>query len=385
MDIGQPSAPAVTRGELPRGAARPRLNWRRLRLVLGLVALVAVLGFTGQWAWRMYTHVYADDARVAADTIILASRMPGWVAEMTPIAGDAVPRGTVLARIDGRETGIAIREIEARIAGIGARRAELEARIALVDRQTTSGREASRARLTASRAALPAAEADRTFAEAEYARARDLTVSGSGTRQRLDQTRALLEAARHRVAAAAAEIENAEAQLAAAEAAREELTVLRRQLESLAPQEAELRAGRERLALDLADRTLRMPFDGVVDRVFVDPGEYVTAGQRMLMVHDETRVRVEANVKETDIRHFAPGTRVRITVDAWPGRVFEGRVERIAPAATSEFALLPSPNPSGNFTRITQRLPVRIVLDPPPEPGVLRPGMLVIVEARTRE
>lgn len=383
MDIGQPNATVVTRPEPPR--PRPRVNWRRMRLVALILAVLAVLGFAGQWAHRMLTHVYADDARVAADTIILASRMPGWVAEMNHIAGDVVPQGAVLARIDGRDTAIALRELDARIAGIAARRAEIEARIAMVDRQTASQQEAGRARLASSRAALAGAEADRVFAETEHARARDLSVSGSGTRQRLDQTLALMTVARHRVQAATAEIENAEAQLATAAAAREELTVLARQRDMLAPQEAELRASRERAALDLADRTIRMPFDGIVDRVFVDPGEYVTAGQRMLMVHDERRVRVEANVKETDIRHFAPGTRVRLTVDAWPGRRLEGVVERIAPAATSEFALLPAPNPSGNFTRITQRLPVRIAIDAVPDGIALRPGMLVVVEARIRE
>jgi len=383
VDIGQPNAAVSTRAEPAAKRARP--DWRKWRLLALAAAALALLGAGGQWVHRMLTHVYADDARVAADTIILASRMPGWVAEMNFIAGDVVPQGAVLARIDGRETEIALRELTARIAGIGARRAELQARIAMVDRQTLSQEEAARARLASARAAQLSAEADRIFADSEHARARDLSSSGSGTRQRLDQTLALLAVARHRVQAASAEIEAAEAQISAAAAAREELNVLSRQLDALEPQEAELRAQRDRAALDLNDRTIRMPFDGIVDRIFVDPREFVTAGQRMMMVHDERRVRIEANVKETEIRHFAAGRRVRVTVDAWPGRVFDGRVERIAPAATSEFALLPAPNPSGNFTRITQRLPVRIVLDELPADVALRPGMLVIVEARIGE
>jgi membrane fusion protein (multidrug efflux system) len=128
-----------------------------------------------------------------------------------------------------------------------------------------------------------------------------------------------------------------------------------------------------------------MPFDGVVGRVFVDEGEYVTPGQRLVLVHDPARVRIEANVKETDIRHFRPGAPVRVRVDAYPSRVFEGRVERVGAAATSEFALLPSPNPSGNFTKITQRLPVRIALRPADADGLLRPGMMVEVQAAARE
>jgi membrane fusion protein (multidrug efflux system) len=209
--------------------------------------------------------------------------------------------------------------------------------------------------------------------------------TGSGTRQRHDQTRALQDASRQKVLSAGAEIQAAEAQLATAAAAREELTVLRRQLDTLDPQQRELSAARDRAALDLRDRTIAMPFDGSIDRVFVDPGEYVTPGQRILLLHDPARVRIEANVKETQLRFFPPGTPVLVRVDAWPGRRFPGVVERTGGAATSEFALLPTPNPSGNFTKITQRLTVRIRLDPPPAPGLLRPGMMVVVEGEARE
>ena len=159
----------------------------------------------------------------------------------------------------------------------------------------------------------------------------------------------------------------------------------RHQRAALEPLEREITAQRQRIAIDIEDRTIRMPFDGVVDRVFVDPGEYVTPGQRVMLVHDPRRVRVEANVKETEIRYFRPGREVRVTVDAYPGRVFTGRVERVGAAATSEFALLPSPNPSGNFTKITQRLPVRIALEDLPAGGALRPGMMVVVETPARE
>jgi membrane fusion protein, multidrug efflux system len=395
VDIGQPSGTpaALERGvpvPPPRAAAgrvsiRTQAGRRLLRLVALGALLLAVLAAGGHWLHRQYTHVFLDDARIAADMVTVASRVPGWATEVRVIAGDEVPRGKVLVRIDGRETEIALRELEARLAGIAARRREIAARIAMVDRQTQSQQEAQQARLAAAQASLPAAEAERIFAESEFARARELIGSGSGTRQRLDQTRSALEAAHHRVRAAAAEIQNAEAQLAAAGAAREELNVLARQLESLDPQERELRAQRERAAIDLADRTITMPFDGVVDRVFVDAGEYVAAGQRLLMLHDPSRVRVEANVKETEIRFFRPGTPVAVTVDAYPGRRFEGVVERVGAAATSEFALLPAPNPSGNFTRITQRLPIRVALRPPPEGGLLRPGMLVHIEADARE
>ena len=380
MDVGTGSAAPPLAASPGRQAAR-----RRLRLATAATAGLCILAALGFWMHRQFTTVFVDDARIAADMVALSSRLPGWVTELSVIAGDEVRGGQILLRIDSREAELSLRETEARIAGLAARRAELEARLAMVDRQTGSQEDAQRARLEAARAALPAAEAERLYAEGEFARAVQLMGTGSGTRQRHELTRAQLETATQRVLAVAAEIRNVEAQLATAGAAREELTVLHRQLDSIEPQQRELAAQRERIALEIRDRTLLMPFDGVVDRVFVDAGEYVTPGQRLLLVHDPARVRVEANVKETEIRHFRPGSPVRLRVDAYPGRRFEGVVERVGGAATSEFALLPSPNPSGNFTKITQRLPVRIALEPGAANGLLRPGMMVEVEAATRE
>ncbi len=112
--------------------------------------------------------------------------------------------------------------------------------------------------------------------------------------------------------------------------------------------------------------------------MFVDVGEYVTPGQRLVLVHDPKRVWVEANIKETNIRSLSVGQSVDIKVDAYPGEEFKGTVQIVGSAATSQFALLPSPNPSGNFTKITQRLPIRIAIDNPEEK--LRPGMMVEVK-----
>lgn len=370
-------------GPVRQGQVRRLTLRQRARLAGAALALLVALGFGIRWLHIQFTHVVLDDARVASDMVILASRMPGWVQAIPVTAGDAVRAGALLVQIDAREAALAVEELDARLAGITARRGELQARLTLVDRQSSSQHAAAEARLDAARTTLPAAEAERDFAEAELARAERLIQTGAGTRQRVEMLSAALHAARSRAIAAAAEIRNAEALMALAQAARGEMEVVARQLESLGPQERELTAARDRAALDLADRTIRMPFDGVVDRIFMDPGEYALAGQRIIMVHAPTQIRIEANVKETDIRHFRPGSPVTVTVDAWPGRVFPGVVDRMVEAATSEFALLPSANPSGNFTRITQRLPLRVRLDPPPPPGLLRPGMLVRVTGAT--
>lgn len=357
------------------GRARP---WRLYGMIL---AALIVFGSGGWWLWQQFTHVFVTDARVAADIVAISSRVPGWVTAVEVISGDAVHKGDVLVRIDDRESRLRVQELDAQLAGVARRREEIEARIALTDHQTQSRITARQAAVRAAEAALAAAKAQRNLAKTENARAEKLAPGGAITREHLDQTRAALETARQQVLSAQAGLESARAAVVEAEAAREELGVLRRQLAELGPEEQRLRAQRERAVLDLRDRTILMPFNGVVDQTFIDEGEYVTPGQRLLMIHDPERVRVEANVKETNIRFFRPGKTVTITVDALPGRRFEGTVTRVGQAATSEFALLPNPNPSGNFTKITQRLPVRIAVRQ--EGGELKPGMMVEVEATT--
>jgi membrane fusion protein (multidrug efflux system) len=387
MDIGPPKSPPADVRPAPSGEDLAGRRGRRGRLRVAAFALVLLiaLGGAARWLHWQFTHIVLDDARVAGDMVVLASRVPGWVQALPVSAGDRLDQGVLLVQVDAREAALAVAELEARIGGVAARQGELQARLGQVDRQSQSQHAAAAARLEAARATLAGAEAERVFAEAELGRADRLVATGAGTPQRVEQLRSLRELGRQRVIGAGAEIRQAEALMAAALAAREEMGVIARQIEVLAHQARELTATRDRAALDLADRTIRMPFPGVVDRIFVDPGEYVLAGQRILLVHNPDEIRIEANVKETDIRFFQVGTPVRVSVDAWPGRVFEGRVDRLVQSATSEFALLPSPNPSGNFTRITQRLPLRVRLDPAPPPGLLRPGMLVKVEAEARE
>jgi membrane fusion protein, multidrug efflux system len=364
---------------------RPINQWqpRSYRLAGAALAGLIILIASGWWLYRQLTHVHVNDARIAADMIAVSSRVPGWVTGVEVIEGDAVKGGMRLISIDGRQTQLRIEELDARLAGIAARREEIQARIRMIDRQTASRIEVQEAAKRAAEAALSAAIAQHDLARLENVRSEELATSEAISRARLDQTRAVLEINRQQVRSARADLENAHAALTQAKAARDELTVLERQLATLGPEEQQLRARREHTLLDLQDRTISMPFDGVVDRVFVNCGEYVTPGQRLLMVHDPERVRVEANIKETDIRYFRPGKRVAITVDALPGRRFEGIVDRIGHAATSEFALLPNPNPSGNFTKITQRLPVRIAIEQ--QEGRLKPGMMVVLKARARE
>lgn len=373
-DAARTDAAASSDGDVTP-ARRPRRG-RLALLAAGLVALIAA----GSWLYGQLTHVVVDDARVAADVIAISSRVPGRVTAVNVVEGDTAREGAVLVKIDEREATLVVQELEARIAGIASRRAEIEARIAMIDQQSASQARAQQARVAAARAAVATAMAQRDFAITDFARLDELVKSKAVSRAEWDRARAAAEAARQQVSSAEADIETAKAQLAQAEAGRRELVVLQRQAASLIPEAQQLTAQRDRALIDLRDRTITMPFDGTVDQVFVHTGEYVTPGQRLLMLHDPRRLRVEANVKETDIRYFPPGQRVEVTADAYPDRSFEGTVERVGGAATSEFALLPNPNPSGNFTKITQRIPIRIAMAQ--QNDLLRPGMMVEVLTR---
>ena len=177
------------------------------------------------------------------------------------------------------------------------------------------------------------------------------------------------------------DLKKTKAKIKEAEAQRAQTKVLAGELTVLSKREVEMEAKIRRYHFDLEDRIIKSPLKGIVDRTFVEVGEYVTPGQRLMLVHDPWQIWVEANIKETEIRRLAIGQKVHVSVDAYPDERFEGSIKRIGNAATSAFALLPSPNPSGNFTKITQRLPVRIAIEQ--RGGRLRPGMMVEVKIVT--
>lgn len=357
--------------------AAPRRTAARIRnLIIVAVVLAAVVG-AGRWGYWQWAHVSETDARIKADTIAISSRVSGWVVDLPIIEGDRVNRGDLLVEIDSRESRLKLTEYGARIAALAAARQQITSEIDLIDRTTTSRVEAVRSRADAARVAVEASREQFELARTDFERTRTLLAEQIVSRQRLDQVRTELSRAQERHQKAQADLAAALADVGEAEAERGEMNVLASRMEALRHEEAEIAAQRDQQALDAADRTIRSPIDGVVSETFVDQGEFVSPGQRLMLVHNPDLIWVEANIKETDIRHLEPGMPVEIGIDAFPDRRFSGTVARIGQAATSEFALLPNPNPSGNFTKVTQRLPVRIAIDE--TQGVLRPGMMAVV------
>lgn len=359
------------------GATRNKLQRRWGLILMGLLLLLG-----GKWLYQQLTHITVTDAHIGADTIAISSRVPGRVTAVDVKLGDHVTKGHLLAQIDDRDNRLLVQELDARLQGIAAHRAEIETRIKLTDQQSQSRITIQQAVIRSAEAALAGAVAQQDLAHIENVRMKKLIDGGAMIRSQQDKTRTLQETTHQQVLMAQATLDNARAALEQAKAAREEISVLQHQLSELEPEVQQLTVQRQRIQLDLADRSIVMPFDGVIDQVAISEGEYVTPGQRMLLVHDPETIWVDANVKETDIRFFNVGRAVQVTIDALEGQVFEGVVSQLGQTTTSEFALLPNPNPSGNFTKITQRVPVRIAVKQ--QNDQLKPGMMVELEISTR-
>jgi membrane fusion protein, multidrug efflux system len=366
--------------ELPTASGRQRVV--KLSNVLVLAVTVAGALWALWWLYDRFTNVYVLDARVSSDMLLLASQVSGWVVDVPVSESDRVRRNDVLVRIDDREARARRDELAAAADALDADIETARARLGLAELRSASLLDAARSRLEAAESLLAAAQGDLEVAEADWGRAGPLRERNLLSQQQFEAIRndhrQAIQVERQR----RAELAAARADLAEAEAERAEVAVRRAELAAL--RQRRVVAGHQLAQADaaLSHYTITAPSDGVIDALFIDRGEHVAVSQRVLVMHDPDNVYVKANVKETDIRHLTPGAAVTVRVDAFPSRAHPGTVRRIADAATSQFALLPNPNPSGNFTKITQRIEVTIDLDEP-DP-LLKPGMMVEVKIPRR-
>jgi membrane fusion protein (multidrug efflux system) len=345
-------------------------------IIIGLVVIVGGI-FAFREVHQRIIYVYEYDARIAGDMVTVSSRVAGWVTELPVTEGQLVGGNQMLIKVDDRESNLLIKQLQARKAAIAGQRDRLVAERKLVDSQTETRVNTQLAAVNAAKATVSALKPQLENAQSQLAQDQALFKKKVISRRQFDQTRTTMQRIDGEYRTRVAELEEARNKLREARAETQRLAVLDSEIVILIHKEDELKAQLDRQRLDLEDRTIGSPVTGVVDRVFVEKGEYVTPGQRLLLVHDPKKVWIDANVKETDIRKIKVGQIADVTVDAFPDKEFKGRVIAIGNSATSEFALLPTPNPSGNFTKITQRLRVRVAIDQ--EQNLLRPGMMVEV------
>ncbi|EKF74801.1 secretion protein HlyD [Alcanivorax hongdengensis A-11-3] len=361
-------------------------------MLLAALLVLALLVWIGQWFYYQHTHVSADDARVMTHEITVSSRQAGRVDGFTLTEGDSLQASQLVASLYSRPDQLKLKELQARVAQARARVALEEQQVRLAGQQLDGGIRETRDQLKTDQAALEAARAAMDKAAKTYKRSNDLFQSGTVSAQKKEEdyytwqeTRAQFQRARQQVNLDRSSLDNAHTgMLSGAKMTLQNPDLLKAQLAVTRQNLAEAQLALQHQQVEVEDRQVASPKAGVVDRTFVEQGEYVSAGQPLLMMHAPEDVWVEANVKETRVRKLRPGQPVDIRVDAYPDRRFHGHVQVIGHAATSEFALLPNPNPSGNFTKITQRIPVRIAIDKGAR-HLLSPGMMVVVDIDTRE
>jgi len=372
-------------------AAQSQVGWanghrRQFFLRPRFVAIAAVLltavAYGAYETYLRFTHIYEYDARATADIVTISSRAEGWLVEMPALEGTRVEAGQVVARIDDRIAKLKIEAFKAQIEGIRSERARLKAERTFSRELVEAAMKTQSSGVTVREKARQALKADLDFAKLELDRTKTLFGTRVVNERQLQTAQAVVTKLEIQLLQMVAEHEQAEGSLNEARAGQERLHVIDAQIEALTHQVANLAAQMHQQQVDVDDRTIKSPVPAVIDRTFMLPGEYVAAGQRILMLHNPNEVWVEANIKETHVGQLKLGQPVNVTVDAYPGVKFTGKVTRIGNATTARFALLPTPNPSGNFTKITQRVPVKIDVVNPPRP--LKPGMMVEVEIDLR-
>jgi membrane fusion protein (multidrug efflux system) len=333
--------------------SRQAIKRAALALALGLgVAAAADFGY-GYLTTGRYLET-TDDAYVKADSTIISPKVSGYIAEVLVGDNEKVEAGQLLARIDDRDFKTALDQAHADVAASEAAARNLDAQIEL--QQPVIQQQA---------AEVDAAEANLKFAQEERSRYDDLMKSGSGTVQRAQQTDAALREK-------TAQLQQGKSGF---DAAKRRVEVLATDRAKAVAQLDHARAVEHQMALNLSYTRITSPVDGTVGARSLRVGQFVQAGTQLMAVVPLDAVYVVANFKETQLTHVRNGQPVEIRIDSFNSTRLRGHVDSLSQASGLEFALLPPDNATGNFTKIVQRVPVKIVLDDDSLRGLLRPGM----------
>jgi len=364
-----PERPAVAKPAAPAVSAKPAAakSGKRKFVLMGVAILLALAATTYGVYWVLVGrfHVSTDDAYVRANNTLLGARVSGHIAAIFPRDNSIVHTGEAVFKIDDGDYRIAV----------DAARSRIETQQATIDR---IGRQivAQESAVEQAKAQLASAEAGLKRAGLDFDRQQELSSKGYASRATFEVS----EASRDQGMAA---VRSARA---AFEAARDNVEVTKAQQAEARAQLSELQTSLAKAQRDLDFTSVRAPVDGTFSNRLVNAGDFVVVGQRLGNVVPLDDVFIDANFKETQLKRIRPGQPVTISVDAYGNRKFAGVVESISPAAGSVFTLLPPDNATGNFTKIVQRLPVRIrVPKDVARQNLLRAGMSVYATVDTTE
>ncbi len=397
----------------------------RFRVLVGV--LVLLVAGAGYWWWSSQGHESTDDAQVDAHVTQIAPRVGGTVLRVPVTDNQVVEPGTVLVEIDPRDFQIAVDKAKAELADAEAAAIAAQSNVPITSTSTQSGVTSAQGTLDQARSAIEAAakevEAARARLTAAQSRLRETEANAQRSRKDVDRLKGLLakdevsqqqyDAAVAAADAQAAASDTARAQIAEAEAGvrltesrqaqvkageqlalaglrsaqtgPEQVTAMRARASSAQARVEQSKANLAQAELNLQYATIKAPARGVVSRKSVNVGQVVAMGQPLLSLVLSDEVWITANFKETQLGEMRPNQRVDIAVDAFDGKRFQGKVDSIAAATGARFSLLPPENATGNFVKVVQRVPVKIVLEAGQDPEhMLRPGMSVTPTVYTR-
>jgi membrane fusion protein, multidrug efflux system len=346
-------------------ASVKKFNLRKVLMAGAAVAVLAGAAWYGFDYWTVGRYlVSTDDAYVQADNTTIAPKVSGYLSEVLVGDNERVKAGQVLARVDPRDFAVVLDQAGADVAA---------ARAAITSKEAQLG--VQQAVIDAATATVDVDQATANFAAQENKRYTDLASTGYGSVQNAQQAQSRIAGAKAAIARDTANLASAlkQVDLLKAEIVQANAALLRTQ------------AAQRQAELNVEYTSITAPIDGIVGNRTLRTGQYVQAGTQLMSVVPAAGAYVVANFKETQLTDVRAGQPVDIAVDMFPGQVVHGRVDSVAPASGQEFALLPPDNATGNFTKVVQRIPVKIALDADNGAGIeLRPGMSVIPTIETK-
>jgi len=366
---------------------------RKPAVLAGVVALTVAMVFGYRFYVQLVSHESTEDAFVEAHVVSISPRVAGHVARVLVADNQKVKKGDLLAEVDSRDFEVALGIAKAHVQSAEAAGKEAEALISIArDKMTQQGASLSstRAALAQARAGVAEVVAGHDRDENDLERMKKIADVGAVSRQEYDHARAQASMSRAQLSSAQKQVDTKSAKIAQAKAsvsaAGNELQQAYAQMDVRTAELREAEAEVERAELNLSYTRITAPCDGYVTKKAVEPGSYVQVGQKLFAVVSRD-VWVVANFKETQISDMRPGQTVEIEVDAYPDVEFTGHVDSIQRGTGSRFTLLPPENATGNFIKVVQRVPVKIVLDAPGQATgcLLAPGMSVVPRVNVAE
>ena len=397
------------------------------RFIIGVVVLLAAVVGVGAWLWLTRGQESTDDAQVDAHLTPISARVGGTVMKVLVDDNQLVEAGATLVEIDPRDYQVALDKARAELADAEAGATAAQSDVPIISTTTSSNVstaqgsvqqakaatdaaerevEASHARLATAQAKQREADANATKAARDVDRLKGLLAKDEVSQQQYDTASAQADAQRAAADSAKSQVNEAEvgthvaesrlaqmkaaetqaqAGLRSAETGPEQLAVTKARAAAANARVQQAKASLEQAELNLQYTTVKAPVKGIVSRKSVNPGQVVQAMQPLLALVETDLVWITANFKETQLTNMRPGQRAKVDVDAYGDKTFEGHVDSIAAATGARFSLLPPENATGNFVKVVQRVPVKIVLNPGQDPEhLLRPGLSVTPTVFTR-